>query len=101
MPIRSLAISAGRSGSEWRNCRTRKNPEKPQNYQGLVEYFNEKAPPSEERIDYSKLTIFFKEKGIAGLNNHLTEDENRRLFTNPHVAEMIALTLKGLVRIRG
>lgn len=72
---------------------------KPQNYEGLVEYFNEKAPESEERIDYSKLTDFFNEKGIGGLNNHLTEEENRRLFTTPHVAEMIALTLKGLVRI--
>jgi hypothetical protein len=73
---------------------------KPQDYRGLVEYFNQHAPASEERIDYSKLTDFFNAKGIAGLNNHLSEDENQRLFVTPHVAEMIALTLKGLVRIK-
>jgi hypothetical protein len=73
---------------------------KEENYKGLVEYFNKNAPAPEERIDYSKLTAFFNEKGIAGLNNNLTEEENRRLFVTPHVAETIALVLKGLVRIR-
>jgi len=71
-----------------------------ENYKGLVEYFNQNAPESEERIDYSKLTAFFNEKGIAGLNNNLTDEENWRLFKTPHVAEMIALVLKGLVRIK-
>jgi len=72
---------------------------RPQNYKGLVEFFNQNAPESEERIDYAKLTDFFNGKGIAGLNNNLTEDENKRLFMTPHVVEMIALILKGLVRI--
>ncbi len=71
-----------------------------QNYKGLVEHFNQHAPPSEERINYSQLTDFFNEKGIAGLNNHLSEDDNRRLFQTPHVAEMIALVLKGLAEIK-
>lgn len=70
-----------------------------EDYRGLVEHFNKNAPESEERIDYTKLTDFFNEKGIAGLNNNLSKEENRRLFVTPHVAEMIALTLKGLARI--
>jgi hypothetical protein len=72
---------------------------KPQNYGGLVDYFNQNAPESEERIDYAKLTDFFNERGIAGLNNHLTAEENQRLFVTPHVAEMISLTLRGLAKI--
>jgi hypothetical protein len=70
-----------------------------QDYRGLVKYFNQYAPAPEERIDYSALTEFFNQQGIAGLNNQLSEEENKRLFTTPHVAEMIALTLKGLARI--
>ena len=70
-----------------------------ENYRGLVKHFNKNAPAEEERIDYAKLTDFFNEKGIAGLNNNLTDEENLRLFETAHVAEMIALTLKGLVRI--
>lgn len=71
-----------------------------EDYRGLVEYFNKNAPESEERIDYEELVGFFNEKGIAGLNNNLTEEETKRLFVTPHVAEMISLTLKGLVRIK-
>lgn len=73
---------------------------KPENYKGLVEYYNQNAPETEERIDYSKLTDFFNEKGVGGLNNNLSPEENQRLFETPHVAEMIALTRKGLVKIK-
>lgn len=45
------------------------------------------------------LVKFIREKGIAGLNNGLDEDENRRLFTTPHVPEMVGLVLKGLAKV--
>ena len=37
-----------------------------------------------------------QQAGIAGLNNGLTEDENRLLFMTPYVPVMVALVLKGL-----
>lgn len=71
-----------------------------QNYKGLVKYFNHNAPQSEERIEYENLISYFHEKRIFGLNNNLTEEENKRLFVTPHAVVMIALTLKGLANIK-
>ena len=95
------AAEQGKAKAEQKLASAKKTDEaaKLEDYRGFVEHFNQRAPDYEERIDYGKLTNFFNEKGIAGLNNNLTEEENRRLFVTPHVAEMIALTLKGLVRI--
>lgn len=73
--------------------------EKSEDYKNLVEYYNKTVPEPEEKIDYQKLVSFFNEKGIAGLNNNLTIEENERLFTSPHLPEIIFLVLKGLKAI--
>ena len=68
-------------------------------YMDAYAYFNENAPEEEERINYPKLVEFFNEKGIAGLNNGLTEEENLRLFETDHITESILLVLKGLMNL--
>jgi hypothetical protein len=42
---------------------------------------------------------YFLTKGLPGLNNGLTDDENRRLFATPHTIEMVCLVLLGLGRV--
>ncbi|MCB9230153.1 MAG: hypothetical protein H6581_00700 [Bacteroidia bacterium] len=69
-------------------------------YQQTVEYYNAHVPTGGEPIDYARVKAFFKEKGIAGLNNHLSEEENERLFTSPHLPEIIALILKGMKKVK-
>lgn len=68
-------------------------------YRAVYDYFNQHAPAAEERIDYEKLVDFFSEKGIDGLHNGLSAAENERLFTTPHIPEMIALVLQGLIAV--
>ncbi len=65
-------------------------------YRDVLQYYNQHAPDNEERIDYEQLVDFFNRRGIDGLNNGLTTEENERLFTTPHVPEIIALVLQGL-----
>ena len=64
------------------------------NYAELLRYYNDRIKQSP--IDYSNLLMFFRKQGVRGLNNGLTEEENRRLFETPHIPEMIMLVLKGL-----
>lgn len=68
-------------------------------YKEVLPYYNERVTSDEERIDYERLMEFFNTKGIKGLNNYLTEAENIRLFSTPHLPEIIALVLKGLQAI--
>lgn len=71
-------------------------------YSAMAGLWNERhgdAPfgsPEPSRIDYAALTAFFREQGIGGLRNGLSEAENRRLFETPFVPEMVRLVLKGL-----
>lgn len=71
-------------------------------YAAMADLWNERhgdAPfgtPEPSRIDYAALTAFFREQGIGGLHNGLSEAENRRLFETPFVPEMVRLVLKGL-----
>ena len=57
-------------------------------------------PPSDP-VDYVSLVGEFNAWGVAGLSasNGLTAEENRRLFKTPHVIEMVALVLRGLLRV--
>jgi len=50
-------------------------------------------------VNYENLNTFFREKGIDGLNNGLTQEENKLLFETIHIPQMIALILKGLKSI--
>jgi hypothetical protein len=69
-------------------------------YRAAYDYFNQHAPESEERIDYEKLVQYFNKQGVSGLNNGLTAEENERLFTSPHLPEIIALILQGLLAVK-
>jgi hypothetical protein len=70
-------------------------------YREVFAYYNEHAPADEERIDYEELTDFFNQRGITGLRlrNGLSKDENLRLFTTPHIPEIITLVLRGLIAV--
>ena len=64
-------------------------------------YYNEKALKyGLSTIDYNSITEMLKNKGIAGLNNGLTEDENRTLFESINTIEIISLILKGLTNFK-
>ena len=69
-------------------------------YRDVLAYYNEHAPANEDRIDYEKLTDFFNQRGIDGLHNGLSPEENERLFTTAHIPEIIALVLRGLIAMR-
>jgi len=69
-------------------------------YRELCEYYNQHTPENEEPIDYEKLVDFFNKQGIDGLHNSLSAEENERLFTTPHLPEIIALVLKGLITVK-
>jgi hypothetical protein len=70
-------------------------------YAEFVTFYNSKAAAEGlEPIDYPGLLNFFAQKGIDGLNNGLTPDENDRLFETTRLTEMISLILKGLKRIK-
>ncbi len=68
-------------------------------YREVYQYYNQHAPDDEERIDYEKLVDFFNQRGIDGLKNGLSAEENERLFTTPHIPEIIALLLQGLIAV--
>ena len=71
----------------------------------LIEYFNQeiekeaKFDCDEEKIDYERLRAFFQRKGIRGLNNGLSMNENERLFITTSINEVVWLVLKGLSAI--
>ncbi len=69
-------------------------------YRDVCEYYNQHAPEHEERIDYETLVDFFNDGGIDGLRNGLSLEENERLFTTPHIPEIIALLLQGLIAVQ-
>jgi hypothetical protein len=69
-------------------------------YLDVYAYYNQHAPAAEERIDYDKLLDFFNQRGSAGLHNGLSAQENERLFTTPHIPEIIALVLQGLLAVQ-
>ena len=49
----------------------------------------------------SDVSAFFAQNGYRGLNNGLTEEENRKLCHSDNISEIIALILSGLSRLRG
>lgn len=58
------------------------------------EYYN--STSKSDKIDFDEINSFFKQLKISDLNNGLTDEENKRLFTTPHIPEAIFLVLKGL-----
>lgn len=54
--------------------------------------------PTPDKIDYQAILDQLNRAGVGGLNNGLSEQENKRLFVTPHVSEIVSLVLKGLSR---
>ncbi len=70
-------------------------------YSIFYDYYNKKAPKDGlNLIDYRSITEILKYKGIIGLNNGLTEEENKTLFESTNTIEMISLILKGLANLK-
>jgi hypothetical protein len=67
---------------------------KDSSYADFFEYYNEKDGANQ--INYLAVYNEIKTKNILGLNNGLTEDENKILFHSTNVLEIVALILKGL-----
>lgn len=66
-------------------------------YRNLVNYYQQQGKQADEdQISYDDLNRFFKEKGIAGLNNGLSPEENKVLFNSSDGGLIISLLLKGL-----
>lgn len=63
-------------------------------YADFFQYYNKKDGMNP--IDYSTVYNEIKTKNILGLNNGLTEDENKILFHSTNVLEIVALIMKGL-----
>ncbi|QKF66559.1 TIR domain-containing protein [Arcobacter venerupis] len=71
-----------------------KNP----SFKKLYEYYE--SIGESEKIDYEKMNLFFKEKGIKGLNNGLTIEENEILFESTNLYEIVSLIIKGINNIK-
>jgi hypothetical protein len=69
----------------------------------FVEDYNLRAAGVEpdEPIDYRELCAFFAARGVQGLNNGLSAEENDRLFTTVYLEEAIFLLTVGLKRLFG
>ncbi|HVD99440.1 MAG TPA: hypothetical protein VNB90_14625 [Cytophagaceae bacterium] len=67
-------------------------------YNNLLTLYNQNHP--HDLIDYSHFISVLNNFGLKGLCelNGLTEEENLRLGTTPHISEMVYLILKGLTK---
>ena len=68
-----------------------------EDYKKLVEYYQEQGEKG--AIDFGSILKVFNSKGIEGLNNGLSVEENELLFKATDFAEAISLILKGLAKI--
>lgn len=66
-------------------------------FKTLYEYYKTKG--EEDEINYERINSLFVEKGIDGLNNGLSIDENRKLFESKNIYEIITLIFKGIQNI--
>lgn len=65
-------------------------------YKTLANYYKQQDEEAANEINYEKLVGFFNSAGIKGLNNGLTDEENKILFTSVDAGTVISLLLKGL-----
>lgn len=65
------------------------------------DYFNAQAARHNiPTINFQAIVDELARRGIPGLNNGLTREENRRLFTTPSLFEQVSLVLRGLRNAR-
>ena len=65
-------------------------------YAELIDYYRRNGP---EPIDYAQVCDVLSKKGVAGLNNGLSDSDNEVLFTTPYITEIIYIVLKGLAKL--
>ncbi len=71
-------------------------------YKAIAERYRADAADKKTTvIDYAAELQFLQGKGVAGLNNGLSEDENEILFTSKNLPEIVYLLLKGLTQRLG
>ncbi|MEA3273751.1 MAG: TIR domain-containing protein [Pseudomonadota bacterium] len=72
-------------------------------YAEFLDYVKEqvKQHPDAVEVDYQAMVDELQQAGVAGLNNGLSEAENRELFETPHIPVMVSLVLKGLAARKG
>jgi hypothetical protein len=63
----------------------------------LYKFYQEKG--EEDEINYEKINSLFIKKGIDGLNNGLSAEENHKLFESQNVYEIVYLIFKGISSI--
>ena len=68
--------------------------EKESAYLDFIEFYNTKE--KDNLIDVNAISEQIKKEGITGLNNGLSDEENKILFHSTNVLEIVALILKGL-----
>lgn len=66
-------------------------------FQTLYEYYKTKG--EEDEINYEKINRLFIEKGLDGLNNGLSVEENKILFESKNIYEIVYLIFQGIVNI--
>lgn len=67
------------------------------NFRTLYEYYKTKG--EEDEINYERINNLFIQKGIDGLKNGLSVDENKKLFDSKNIYEIMSLILKGIQNI--
>ena len=68
-------------------------------YKAIVDrYRTDAAEKKTTAIDYAGELQFLKSKGVAGLDNGLSVDENEVLFTSENLPEIVYLLLRGLTQ---
>lgn len=67
-------------------------------FKKLYEYYE--SIGEKEEIDYEKITLFLKDKGIKGLKNGISIEENIILFESTNLYEIVSLIIKGLNNIK-
>lgn len=72
-----------------------------ENENNFVQYYNSLSSLNLEKIDYNFISDMLAKKGINGLNNGLSDDENKILFKSKNIYEIISIILKGLYNIFG
>lgn len=66
--------------------------------QKTIDFYNQSEAGKRDSIDYAAWVQLIQDKGVSGLKNGLTPEENQRLFTSHSVDDIVGLIRKGLLK---